>query len=120
MRTTIRRTATATAAAAVLTLGAALPAAAAVTHTATHHHHRRHHHGGPGGNGGPPIVAITDSHGVLTTAAPLTAGETLSAFGYATGTYTVVSVTAHGAVSLVVLSPSLPASASGEVVDFRA
>ncbi|HEV2260569.1 MAG TPA: hypothetical protein VGS06_46285 [Streptosporangiaceae bacterium] len=76
---------------------AALPAAARVHH---------------------PAVFIDDEHGILTTPCVVHPGEVLHGAGYVTGTFTVTSVTPHGPVFLVTLSPAPAAPQSSEVLGF--
>ena len=71
-------------AAAGITIGAALPAAAAPAPR--------------------PVVYITDNYGVLTTPCVVYPGEHLTEYGYGTGSFTVVSVTADGPQYLVTLN----------------
>ena len=90
LTTMLRTIAACVFAAAGITIGAALPAAAA-----THRPAPR------------PVVFITDNYGTDTTPCVVYPGETLTEFGYGTGTFTVESVTPKGPVYLVTLSGPL-------------
>lgn len=70
-----------------------------------------------------PVVVINDNHGVLTSESPLYTGESLTAFGYATGTFTVTSLTPDGlkGVRVTLSAPLvLDVRQSSESVDFHA
>lgn len=66
----------------------------------------------------PPVYTVIDgAHGRLTTPSPLRKGQVLRFFGYFTGTAVVTSVHAAGPVDVITVSPGLPASLHGLVLD---
>lgn len=66
----------------------------------------------------PPVYTVIDgAHGRLTTPSPLHRGQVLRFFGYFTGTVTVTSVHASGPLDVITVSPHLPASLDGLVLD---